>query len=330
MDATNLAMCFTPNLVSGSNILRDTQMCSVPHSSPATAPVTAVPADFSKRSASQRTTLGVIIKVCIEQYFEIFEELPDRTTAMSSHPSISFSLPYSSSTPSTNSTLYSTPLDGNTLGGSHLDPPQKASSRAPISPSSAESMESFKTAEDSDSDPDESMLIMPVGLSSPTSLSSHGAGLPSSPPTAWTSPANLHRSIGIGHPSSPLSNHSHRLRDSALSSSSFSTRGPSQSTHESHRGVLRPARSMISIERGVSGTRASGGSICIGRGAGGTRGAGGAGVEAIGITAAGFFSPIGVQEEARAANKATRISSQQSANVRLNTDPDHATSLDLK
>jgi len=56
---------------------------------------------------------------------------------------------------------------------------------------------------------------------------------------------------------------------------------------------------MISIERRANGAGASAGSIRIGRGgANGTRRASGAGVEAIGITAAGFFSPLDVQAEA--------------------------------
>lgn len=301
MDATNLAMCFAPNLVSASNVMRDTQMCSIPHSPLAPAPVTVLSADVPGRSASQRMTLGVVIKVCIEQYFEIFEELPDRTNAIPRNPSISSSLPHSNSTTSANSTLYSTSLDGSTLEDSHLDPSHRTSSRAPISPLSTESMESFKTAGDSDSDPDESMLIMPVGLSSPASSSSHAAELSSPPPSAWASPASMYRGIGIGHPSSPLSSHSSRGRDSSSSATSSRTRGLAQSTHESHRSTVRPARSMINIERGVNNIGTSGGSISIGRGTGGTRRASGAGVEANGITASGFFLPLGAQEGTLAA-----------------------------
>lgn len=300
MNATNLSMCFTPNLVSSSNIMRDTQLCSIPHTSFSIALATTPSPGSLGNPAPQKMTLGVVIKVCIEQYFEIFEELPNRTAAMSSHPSISFTLPLSGSTPSANSTLRETPPDRNTPEGSHLDAPSQGTSpRTPFSPSSVELIESFTTSEGSDSDPDESMLVMPIGLSSPTPSSYQGAEFPSSPPSAWASPAspksaNLQRGIGIGHPSSPLTNQRHRRKGSA----SQSIQGSAQSAHESHRSMLRPTRSMISIERRMNGTGASGGSIRIGRGgAGGTRRASGAGVEAIGITAAGFFSPVSVEAE---------------------------------
>lgn len=73
--------------------------------------------------------------------------------------------------------------------------------------------------------------------------------------------------------------------------SAASARGAAQSTNEpgGGRSTLRPARSIISIERAASGV----GSIRIGRsGSGGTRRVSGSGVEAIGVTAAGFFAPV--------------------------------------
>ena len=187
MDSANLAMCYTPNLVSGSNITRDTQMCSIPHSSLAITSATVPSHDVPGRSGPQKMTLGMVIKVCVEQYFEIFEELPDRTNAMSSHPSVSFSSTIPSSTPSADSTLYDTPREGNTPEGGHLDtPPQRTSSSA-ASPPSVKTTELFAKAEGSDSDPDESMLIMPIGPSSPPP-SSHGTGFSSSPPSACSLP----------------------------------------------------------------------------------------------------------------------------------------------
>lgn len=302
MDAANLAMCFTPNLVSGSNITRDIQMCTIPHSSLAITSATVPSHDVPGKSGPQKMTLGMVIKACVEQYFEIFEEIPDRTNAMSSHPSVPFSSTLPSSTPSADSTLYDTPHDRNSLEGGYLDTPPQRRSSPTASPLSVRTTELFTKAEGSDSDPDESMLIMPIGPSPPPS-SSRGAGFSSSPPSAWASPTsptltNILGDVGIGHPSSPLSNHNHRRKDSAPSAAS-PTPGSPQSAHESRRGTLRPARSMISIERRANGTGASGGSIRIGRGgANGTRRASGAGVEAIGITAAGFFSPFDAQAEA--------------------------------
>jgi Rho GTPase-activating protein 1 len=56
---------------------------------------------------------------------------------------------------------------------------------------------------------------------------------------------------------------------------------------------MRKARSMVSIENSVIGsvgTKGKKGSISVGRG--GTRKASGAGVEALGVTATGFFMPM--------------------------------------
>ncbi|KZO96526.1 RhoGAP-domain-containing protein [Calocera viscosa TUFC12733] len=91
MDATNLAICFSPNLVRSRNPGIDVQMCQVPtppaHSSPGTptprAPAGTVP-----------STLGMVLKICIERYFEIFDEYDlDASTLTASRSS--HSLPQS-------------------------------------------------------------------------------------------------------------------------------------------------------------------------------------------------------------------------------------------
>jgi len=71
MDAYNLAIVFTPNLIKSSNPVRDVQMCTM-SSKDARAP-----------------TVATVIKWCIERYFEIFDEVEDRAEAvpLSSEPS---------------------------------------------------------------------------------------------------------------------------------------------------------------------------------------------------------------------------------------------------
>ncbi|KAF8312119.1 Rho GTPase activation protein [Clavulina sp. PMI_390] len=268
MDATNLALVFTPNLVAGSNIIRDTQMASIPTVAMQTASLVNPSGPLSGGRAKMMT-LGIMMKVCIEQYFEIFEEIPDRTTASSSHPSLSLS---------------SGPNNG-------LIPPNSTYSQT------------FSARNDSD-DEDEAVLVMPLGPSSPTTSSSshHGTWSGAASPmvgSAASSPPGAPRAFGGGmdggYPASPLASPSptHRRKDSVQSqattrNSSSTTRG-AESIHGSVRGTLRAARSVISIDR----TPGKSGSIRLGSdGSPAGRRVSGAGVEAIGVTAAGFFSPV--------------------------------------
>ena len=355
MDAANLALCFTPNLVAGPNIMRDIQMCSIPGVSSTTmATPTILPSSSSAQQQNKTflsqggrkapMTLGVLIQICIEQYYEIFEEMPDRTnvSGLPTHPSVAAStLPPSSSygTTFTGTTAasrsgmsspsgYGTPLE-RSIHSEFPPPPQHPQTtparptaaspsayRTPLSvpssstPTSPISSLSFTTADDSDEDPDESVLVMSLGPSDPSTRgASSSTSHPSSPapPSAWGS-----SNVGIGHPSSPLSapRHKHHRKDSALSTQTAqSATGTSSTLSEAARytsqgGTLRTARSIISIENGKAG--GGPGSIKLGRaglsvpttGAGSSAGStmqrrtSGAGVEAVGVTAAGFFSPV--------------------------------------
>ncbi|KAF9046297.1 hypothetical protein BJ165DRAFT_1141839 [Panaeolus papilionaceus] len=85
MDATNLAIVICPNLVKGSNPMKDVMMCSVG----ATAMTPYMPSasgqlEFSSTStpAEGKTTLGQVITLCIRRYYEIFDEVVDRTEAV--------------------------------------------------------------------------------------------------------------------------------------------------------------------------------------------------------------------------------------------------------
>jgi len=75
MDAHNLALVFTPNLVSNANPLRDLQMCSLPGG----------PSPLNSQNTSSKdatTTLGMVIKLCIQRYYEIFDEVRDVSEAV--------------------------------------------------------------------------------------------------------------------------------------------------------------------------------------------------------------------------------------------------------
>ena len=286
MDAHNLALCFSPNLVSSSNVIRDIQMCSIPDGTPSFSELYSSGDSPNVPSAGRNNmTLGLMIKICIGQYFEIFEELPDRTVALTSGPSLSSSLASSTD---------------------HTSPKQNASHPPPASQSSP--------LDSDDDDADGSILVMPLGPSS--------APASSPPPSAWSSPTRSEsRSsnglIGLGQPSTPrrpfVGAQAGQRSDSALSGLSASASShsdisnssphlndvsPSTGRYSSIRAPftmgggttrLKTVRSIISIDKAGEGAhvRSGYGNITVGRGA---RRTSGAGVEAHGVTAAGFFS----------------------------------------
>lgn len=242
MDAHNLAVCFCPTLV-GSNPARDLQMCSIPGGpSPISRPASMAPSSSSRSSIGGGTTVGMVIKFCIEHYFDIFEEVVDRSEPLHSPNAAVLSQPDAS-------------LNGKSTSGSTID---------------------------EDESLDDAMLVMPMGPTPPASalstpLPAGAAGR--SPPTAWRS---KHRRMGSGTsarsavPSTP----------STSDSTQFKQRGAKSLGGAAVSGS-RSRASMISIEKAVTknGVRNS---IALGKG---TRRPGGAGVEAVSVTALGFFMP---------------------------------------
>ncbi|TCD61399.1 hypothetical protein EIP91_008520, partial [Steccherinum ochraceum] len=85
MDAHNLAVVICPNLVKSSSPVRDVMMCSVPGSPSLIPGQPAQPAPTANSAvlAEGKTTLGLVIKLCIQRYYEIFDDLPDRTEPLS-------------------------------------------------------------------------------------------------------------------------------------------------------------------------------------------------------------------------------------------------------
>lgn len=308
MDAHNLAVVLCPNLVSGSNPIRDVIMCSVP-GGPTLYPGQQAPSSsFTSSSnpnspsspsnkAAPETTLGAIIKHCIQRYYEVFDEVVDR-----SEPVTGYSLGYSRSNGSTPEQRRSRDVSANPgdderrarndgyLGRSNSNLALSSPSR----PNYHQRQSSgTNTNPDDDEDIDDAMLVMPLGLE-------HGHGTNDSmsqqgragPPSAWSASG-----AGAGNGSTPKTHHRTTLSNGSSTHntgvrsvntdygppSSFSlSQTPSYATYSK-------AKSTISVEK--TGTIGPGrkGSISVGRGT--NRKSTGSSVAAVGITAEGFFAP---------------------------------------
>lgn len=237
MDAHNLAVVITPNLVKGSNPARDVMMCAVP-GTPAMYAPTPAPTSNPAALSEGKATLGMVVKVCVQRYYEVFDEVVDRSEAIPPQQ----------------------PHGDSTTSSSASGSPALRATR-PLS-------------QDLEEDIDDEMLVMPIGPSSSASQ----AGLSSSPPTAWNTGAYKprHRST--------LSKGSNGARSMHTVMGANGTGSGTSSAY----GTMK-AKSMISIEKGGTvGTVGRKGSISIGRGT--MRKSAGAGVEALSVTAAGFFT----------------------------------------
>jgi len=245
MDAHNLALVLTPNLVKGPNFKRDLEMCAVPNTP-------GLVAQFNDQTTKPSSaTLGLVTKICISHYYEIFDEVLDRTEAIA--PQLSSSSitvfdsnePISASTSSFSPDISETQVDGD------------------------------------DESIDDQMLVMPLGLTPPSTPGNRSNGL--SPPSAWSS-----HTTPI-----PYKPRQRKTLPKGSNQSLHTTTSGAVGTGVGGnlQGTVGKAKSTISIEKGTIGGGPGGrkGSISIGRGT--TRKGTGSGVEAIGITANGFFSP---------------------------------------
>ena len=246
MDAHNLSIVLCPNLVSGSSPTKDVAICTLPggptlHSTQPPAPATSAPG---------RTTLGMVVKLCIQRYYEIFDEVRDRSEALP--PSRSFV------------------EDDVASSGSSSPRPTRAQlvSQRRFSSLSRGSSNRDSRALDDDESIDDTMLIMPVDTA------------PGAPPSAWGSVSGSGTSRQ--RPRLELSGNGSQGPSPARSMYT-----PRHAAGTASPGQTSRAKSTISIEK-TSGTIHKG-SIAVGRGT--MRKASGAGVEAVGVTASGFFAP---------------------------------------
>lgn len=244
MDAFNLAVVITPNLVKSHNPALDIGMCVIPggpsQSSASTRPF---------QSEEGKTTLGQIIHLCIQRYYEVFDDIPDRTEAQE---------------PAAQEVVIDQPAP-HALPSPSLQSPQSYKRDSMI---------------DDDEDIDDAMLVMPLG---PNASGSRTQPAAATAPSAWN--ASQSPSVPPYKPRQRPTNANSNSRDLTASRSVYTA--AASTTNGFPSGTLgRSSRSMISIEK-VGGTKR--GSISIGRGT--TRKSSGAGVEAMGITASGFFAP---------------------------------------
>ncbi len=223
-------------------------MCMIPGTSSATG-LSTHPALASRAVGEGKTTLGSIIQLCIQRYYEIFDELLDRAEA---RPAIDIPEPTSNSSPF-----------------------RHARSTSHHSSRSNKRDSTF----DDDEDIDDAMLVMPIGPSTSGSRVN-----PSSPPSAWAPGAGP---TNAKYKPRHRNTNSRDSKDFATARSTHTTGGVYTTSGFATAGK---AKSMISIEKGGPPGTARRGSIAVGRGT--TRKGSGSGVEALGVTASGFFSPV--------------------------------------
>ncbi|KIK61692.1 hypothetical protein GYMLUDRAFT_243378 [Collybiopsis luxurians FD-317 M1] len=335
MDAHNLSIVLCPNLVSGSNPARDVLMCGVP-GGPAlfqqqqSSPSRSSPTNSPNKAAlvENKTTLGAVIKLCIQRYYEIFDEVVDRSEAAAvgiAHPGYGNSMDVDStpdrsrdaSAERSDEEIYpqyhqSKAWSGNgglkgfgngTSNGARYSTEEDVPSLSSRPQIHRRQSSGVHTNPDEDEDIDDAMLIMPLGpihashsqLYNSTNGNSGGNG--TSPHSAWANG-------GAG--GSPSTNKPRHRNNSSSGSKISAVRsintdyGPPPSSFSLSQSASyatyskSKARSTISVEKSMgsgNGTIGLGkkGSISIGRGT--TRKSTGSGVTAIGITAEGFFAP---------------------------------------
>lgn len=256
MDAHNLAVVVCPNFIKGSSPVKDVMMCAVPGGGRTTSddntlfqtsispqnPLASVISPVSDDSASEgKTSLGAVIVLCIQHYYEVFDEVQDRSEPV---PSPSRELARSTSPP-------------------------------PCSPTASTfiSKRPLSLSIDDEDSLDDAMLVMPIGpVGSTVSTSTHSVD----------SFANQASPKGNAFPYQPRQ----RKTLDAARSLDNDHNGTSSTRYYSTRSRVR---SIISIDRPENGVGSGWGSISTkwGRSHKST----GSGVEALGITAGGFFSP---------------------------------------
>lgn len=238
--------------------MRDVMMCTVPvpDMSTLSRPTsTATLAQLqSLPEAEGKTTLGIVIALCIRRYYEIFDEVVDRHEAVAPWRAM--------------------------RSHGRLTDGASSESGSPRQPTYV-----LGDGDDED-DIDDEALFMSVGIEN---KSQPHLSAPSGAPSAWGSipPPHLAKRY-----KSTLSNGNDARSTYNDSSSSVSAyNGPQRSSHI-HTGNSK-ARSMVNVESSaLSSTHGSGGtrrgSITIGRST--TRKGSGAAVEAVSVVAGGFFT----------------------------------------
>ncbi|ESK82597.1 rho gtpase-activating protein 8 [Moniliophthora roreri MCA 2997] len=272
MDAHNLSIVLCPNLVKGTNPAKDVMMCTAPGGPVLFDSSTTTSSASQQQQPQSNTTLGTVIKLCIQRYYEIFDEVHDRTEAVGqeTHEDVQ----------------YDEMVGGEGRGEVRLQHHRRQSS----------GKHSVRTNA-TDEEIDDTMLIMPIGpepSTTPMAWGGHG------PPSAWGAGAGTSRftTVGANYATyKPKSRRAPPSNGNPYGSGTVTPKSASSSIIGSGQGqnstFSTKSRSVISIEKGLGaagvGTIGKKGSISVGRGT--TRKSIGSGVEAVGITAEGFFTP---------------------------------------
>lgn len=225
MDASNLAICVAPTLVCSKSIIVDLEICKVTTAS--SMSTSGSQSNIQRPTSTSSNTLGNIIVLCIQRYYEIFDELPDRTEAR--------------------------PISN--ASGQRSDSASRHSS-SPSDLSSNKRDSSFFNDED---DIDDAMLVMPLGPNA------SGSRVPSSPPSAWAPGAGPSAAKYKPRHRTAKSKDSQDFNGQATTVRSMHTMGVA-TNGGGYASPSGRAKSTISIEKGgVPGTSRRG-SIAIGRG----------------------------------------------------------------
>lgn len=224
MDASNLAICVAPTLVCSKSIIVDLEICKV--TTAASMSTSGIQSNTHSPASNTSNTLGNIIVLCIQRYYEIFDELPDRTEAR----------PISNSSGQRNDSA------------SHSSSPSELSSNKRDS--------SFFNDEE---DIDDAMLVMPLGPNA------SGSRTPSSPPSAWAPGAGPGAAKYKPRHRATKSKDSQDINGQPTAARSMHTMGVA-TNGGGYASPSGRAKSTISIEKsGVLGASRRG-SIAIGRG----------------------------------------------------------------
>lgn len=253
MDARNLAIVICPNLVKGSNPLNDVMMCAVsgnennvtPRVSDASQVASSGSPVLNGSTSEAKTTLGAILVVCIQRYYEVFDEVQDRSEPVGP-PTRRLSRSVSPPAPSS-------PSASSTFGS-------KASRPLSLSVDDEDSV-------------DDAILVMPIGpnanTASPVSSSEDDVqNVPLSGATPFPYQPRQRKVVLGGEVRSLQNDHNNG---------------------NNYPSTRSRARSIISISRKDDSPGSNRGSISIRRST--IHKSTGSGVEAIGITAGGFFTP---------------------------------------
>ncbi|KAI6023782.1 hypothetical protein BKA83DRAFT_10750 [Pisolithus microcarpus] len=245
MDARNLAIVICPNLVKGSNPLNDVMMCAVSGNENNVTPRVSDASQVASSGSPRKPTLGAILVVCIQRYYEVFDEVQDRSEPVVP-PTRRLSRSVSPPAPSS-------PSASSTFGS-------KASRPLSLSVDDEDSV-------------DDAILVMPIGpnanTASPMSSSEDAV-------------QNMPLSGATPFPYQP------RQRKAVLGGEVRSLQND-RNGGNNYPSTRSRARSIISISRKDDSPGSNRGSISIRRST--IHKSTGSGVEAIGITAGGFFTP---------------------------------------